>query len=158
MTDASKSLEYLVCHFLITCCRNEHLFAKVGDELIWESVEEKLLGVTVDKKLNFNSHLSKLCKRVGQKFTTLVRVAKILPFDKSHCPIVWMFYSRKINTKVNHIHERALRSVYNDYTPPFTELLRKDKSISIHYRNIHYVVIEMYKVANDLCPSLIRIL
>ena len=55
------------CHFLISGNINEHLFAKVGDELIWESAEEKLLGVTIDKNLNFNTHLSNICKKAGQK-------------------------------------------------------------------------------------------
>ena len=44
---------------------HEQLFAKVGNKLIWESTEEKLLGITIDKNLNFDSHLSKLCKKVG---------------------------------------------------------------------------------------------
>ena len=102
------------CHFLISGNINEHLFAKVGDELIWESAEEKLLGITIDKNLNFNSHLSTLCKNVGQKVTALARVAKLLSFDKrrallkafidskfSHCPLVWVFYSREMNGKIN---------------------------------------------------------
>ena len=55
------------CHFLISGNMNEHLFAKVGEEIIWESAEEKLLGVVIDKNLNFNSHLSKLCENVGKK-------------------------------------------------------------------------------------------
>ena len=46
------------CHFMVSGNPYEHLFAKVGDELIWESTEEKLLGVTIDKYLNFNTHLS----------------------------------------------------------------------------------------------------
>ena len=154
------------CHFLISGIMNEHLFAKVGDELIWESAEEKLLGVTIDKNLNFNSHLLKLCKKAGQKVSALARISKILPFHKrrlllntfiesqfSHCPCVWMFCSRKMNRKINNIHERALRLVYVDYTSSFNELLSKDKSISIHHRNIHCVAIEMYKVKNELCPS-----
>ena len=116
------------CHFPIPGNINEHLFAKVGDELI-VSVEEKLLGVTIDKNLNFNSHLSILCKKDGQKFTALARIAKLLPFHKrrillksfiesqfSHCPLVWMFCSRQMNRKINRIHERALRLVYDDYT------------------------------------------
>ena len=115
------------CHFLVSGNTNEFLFAKVGDELIWESPEEKLLGVTIDKNLNFNSHLSILCNKVGQKVTALARIAKILPFHKkrlilkafiesqfSHCPLVWMFCSRKMNRRINSIHERALRLVYDD--------------------------------------------
>ena len=54
-------------HFLISANTNEHLWLKVGDAMIWESSDEKLLGVTIDKNLNFNAHLSKLCKKVGTR-------------------------------------------------------------------------------------------
>ena len=53
------------CHFLISGSINEHLWVKVGDELIWESASEKVLRVTIDKNLDFNSHLTILCKKVG---------------------------------------------------------------------------------------------
>ena len=46
------------CHFLISGNLIEHLWIKVGDELIWASAKEKLLGVTIDKDLKFNSHLA----------------------------------------------------------------------------------------------------
>ena len=147
------------CHFLVSDNITEHFWAKVDDELIWESREEKLLGVIIDKNLNFNSHLITLCKKVGQKVTALARIMRFLPFDKrrlilktfiesqfSYCPLVWMFCSQNMNRKINHIHERALRLVYKDYRSSFEELLRNDKSISIHHRNIHSVAIEMFKV------------
>ena len=38
-----------------------------------------------------------------------------------------MFYSRKANSKINHIHERSLRIVYKDNISFFEELLKKDK-------------------------------
>jgi hypothetical protein len=157
------------CHFLISGNVTEHLWAKVGDELIWESAEEKLLGVTIDKNLNFNSHLNTLCKKVGQKVSALARIVKILPFHQrriilktfiesqfSYCPLVWMFCSIRMNKKINHVHERALRLVYNDYRTPFEELLKNDKSVSIHHRNIHNVAIEMYKVKNKLSPPFMQ--
>ena len=63
-----------------------------------------------------------------------------------------MFCSIEMNKKINHVHEMPLRLVFNDYTTPFEELLKNDKSISIHHRNIHNVAIEMYKVKNKLSP------
>ena len=75
-------LNHAKCHFLVLGKNNEQLWAKVGDEQIWESCEEKLLGVTIDKNLNFNSHLTTLCNKVGQKVTILARLAKFLPFHK----------------------------------------------------------------------------
>ena len=70
------------CNFLISGNVTEHRWAKVGGELISESAEEKLLRVTIDKNLNFNSHLNTLCKKVCQKVSALARIVKILPFHK----------------------------------------------------------------------------
>ncbi len=153
------------CHFL-TRGTGEVLFARVGDEMIWKSMREKLLGVTVDENLNFNDHLSGVCKRASCKVTALARIVRILPFHRrrlilktfiesqfSYRPLVWMFCSVKMNKKINRIHERALRLVHIDFTSTFEELLEKDGSLSFHHRNIHCLAIEMYKVRSGLCPQ-----
>ena len=57
---------------------------------------------------------------------------------------------------MNYIHERALRLVYNDYSSTFAELLKEDKTVSFHHRNIHTLAMEMYKVKNDLCPLFMK--
>ena len=57
---------------------------------------------------------------------------------------------------MNHIHERGLRIVYEDYTSSFEELLRKNESVSIHHRNVQLVAIEMFKVKNSLCPEIMK--
>ena len=156
------------CHFL-TSGSPEHLWIKVGTEKIWESQVEKLLGMKVDKDLSFEVHLKSLCKKVNQKVSALARIAGILPFQKrcillktfiesqfSYCPLIWMFCSRSMNKKINHIHERALRIVHRDYESTFEELLKKDKSLTFHHRNIHQVAIEMFKVKNDLSPPFMK--
>ena len=70
------------CHFLISGNTNEHLLAKVGNALIWESSKEKLLGVNLDKNLTFNEHVSTLCKKTGNKVTALSRLVKYMPLQK----------------------------------------------------------------------------
>ena len=57
-----------------------------------------------------------------------------------------MFYSRTTNNKINKLHERALRLVYDDYVPVFEGLLEKDNSFIVHYCNIQTLCIELYKV------------
>ena len=51
------------CHVLFAGNTPEYQWAKVGVETIWESNQEKLLGLVIDKKLNFDGHLSILCKK-----------------------------------------------------------------------------------------------
>ena len=67
-----------------------------------------------------------------------------------------MFHIRSLNNKINRLHERCLRIIYNDKHSNFEELLVKDNSVSIHYNNIHTQAIEIYKVANGICPEIMN--
>ena len=67
-----------------------------------------------------------------------------------YCPLVWKFCGRQTNAKINHVHERAMRAIYNDETSPFEELLVRDKSESIHRRNIKILATELFKIKNGL--------
>ena len=102
---------------------------------------EKLLGIKIDHKLSFEPHVESLCKKASQKLNALARMASSLKFKQrklllnafitsqfSYAPVVWMFHSRKLNNRINHIHEMAMRLVYKDYTSSFDELLFKDNS------------------------------
>ena len=49
-----------------------------------------------------------------------------------------------------------MRIVYRDYESSFEDLLKKDKSLTFHHRNIHQVAIEMFKVKHDLSPPFMK--
>ena len=65
-----------------------------------------------------------------------------------YCLLTWMFHTRKLNNKINKLHERCLRIVYNNNTSTYEELLETDNSVSVHFRNVQAVAIELYKVVN----------
>ena len=67
-----------------------------------------------------------------------------------------MFHSRQLNNRINKLHERALRIVYNVFSSTFNELLLKDNSVSIHNRNIQALAIELYKIINDISPEIMK--
>ena len=64
-----------------------------------------------------------------------------------------MFCSRKANNKINKLHERALRIVYQDDISNFEELLKKYNSFSIHHQNILTLATEMYKAHYGLSEN-----
>ena len=64
-----------------------------------------------------------------------------------------MFHNRELNNKINRIHERSPRLVYSDKTSTFQELLHKNKSVYVHYKNIQVLATEIYKAVNGLLAT-----
>ena len=128
---------------------------------------EKLLGISIDNTLSFDDHVSDLCRKASQKLHALSRISHFMNMKQrkiimksfvhsqfGYCPLVWMFHSRKLNNRIDRIHERSLRVVYDDNQSTFRELLNKDNSFTIHERNIQTLAIELYKVINKISPQL----
>ena len=118
--------------------------------------------------MKFDEHVSNICIKAGRKLSALTRMTKILSFEKrrilmkafvesqfKYCPLTWMFHSRKCNNKINNLHERALRIVYDDYTSSLNELLDRDGSFSVHHNSIQTLAIEIYKVMHNLSKGII---
>ena len=74
----------------------------------------------------------------------------------NYCSLIWMCHSRENNRKINRLHERCLRNIYNDKQSSFNELLEKDGSVSIHERNLQVLATEMYKISNGLSKPLME--
>ena len=118
---------------------------KIKDNENLNSECEKLLGVTIDNKFNFNNHIQKILKKANQKVHVLARITRYMSIPKrkvlidsffisqfNYCPLVWMCHSHLMNNKINQLHEKCLRIVYSDKTSSFEELLDKDESVTTH--------------------------
>ena len=55
---------------------------QIGATTITESVQEKLLGVTLDKNLNFKNHVNTLCRKAGQNLHALARISNYVDVEK----------------------------------------------------------------------------
>ena len=69
-----------------------------------------------------------------EKRRTLMKA--FIESQSNYCPLIWILRSRTLKNKINHIHERALRTVYSDYNPSFYELLDKDDTFTIHQKKM----------------------
>ena len=68
-----------------------------------------------------------------------------------------MFHSRKMDHRINSIHKRALKLVYQDsQNLTVQELLAKDKSISVHQKNLQFLATEIFKSKMGVSPELIN--
>ena len=157
------------CHLLVSGHKHESVWVKIGGTKIWESQKQKLLGLIINRNLNFDDYVFSLCKEAGKKISALSRVSSYISFEKrrillkafvesqfGYCPLTWMFHSRQANNKINHIHERALRLIYRDNNATFEDLLKKDNSFKVHYRNIQSLAIELFKVKNNISNKIMN--
>jgi len=149
---------------------NDAYSVKIENYTIQNGKCEKLLGIKFDNKLNFDEHVSTICSNASQKLHALARIGNYMTLQQrkiimkafilsqfGYCPLVWMFHSRKLNHRINRIHERALRIVYKDNESTFKELLDKDDSFTIHEKNIQTLAIELYKVYHGLAPKIMKL-
>ena len=119
--------------------------------------------------LRFSEQVTYLCATSNRKLHALSRVSKYISLNKrrilmksfiisqfSYYPLVCMTHSRGFNNKINHIHERALRIVYKDFSTPFEGLLAKDKSVTIHNQSLQQLAIEIFKVKMGISPIIMK--
>ena len=121
------------------------------------SKQVKLLGVNIDNSLKFDAHIKELCRKVNQKVHAFGRLRPFLGEQKaklvfnsvimsnfSYWPLIWLFCSKGANNEIDRTHKRALRALYGDYESTFEELLDKDKSMTIHKKNLQRRMVEIY--------------
>ncbi len=126
----------------------------------------KLLGVTLDYKLNFDPHISNLCKKAAAQLNVLKRLRSFIGFAErevlvqsfvysnfNYCPLVWYFSSSKSLQKIERIQERALSFLYNDHKSTYSNLLLKSKKCTMQVARQRALCIEIFKTMKNLNPS-----
>ena len=82
--------------------------------------------------LNFDKHISNICKKAARQIYVLLRLSKYLStetkiliyksFKRSnfnYCPLVWHFCSKTSSDDMEKLQFRALRLVYNDFSSSY---------------------------------------
>jgi hypothetical protein len=124
-----------------------------------------LLGVTIDSKLNFDQHISKICKAAAAQLNALIRLKSSLPLvarkaliesyiysNFNYCPLVWHFSSAVSLSKIEKLQERALRFVYNNYTATYDHLLAISHKCTMEVRRLRTLCLEVFKTINNMNP------
>jgi hypothetical protein len=103
----------------------------ITDQVIECQTSAKLLGVELDYLLNFDLHISNICRKASRQLAILKRIGsnlskqgKIVIFKSfissnfNFCPLAWHFCGVRNTRNMEKIQEMALRFIENDYTSP----------------------------------------
>ena len=122
----------------------------------------KLLGIHLDYKLNFEQHISELCRKAASQLNVLKRLKRFIGFNKKkilvqsffysnfdYCPLVWYFSSAKSLQKIEKIQERALRFLHNDHLSSYGDFLSKSERCTMHVSRLRVLCIEVFKTLKN---------
>ena len=112
--------------------------------IINESDEVELVGLIIEKGLNFSKRIDKLCRNAQYKLHALRRIRKYLSLEKAkmlgnafidsqfnYAPLIWMFCRKGLHLKIQKIHHKTLKVIYQSNNT-YEELLELTETVSIH--------------------------
>ena len=135
---------------------------KINSNFIETSESVKLLGIEIDNQLNFQSHVSTICRRAAGQLHALPRLKSFLNQDQrninansfiysnfNYCP---HFCFQRLIYKIEKIQKRAERFVLNDYTSNYETLLNKSSKCTMEVCRLRLLALEVFRSVNTLNP------
>ena len=123
---------------------------KINSTCVQSSDDVTLLCVLIDKNLTFKKHGDNLVLKAQYKLHALQRIRKFLTIEKakilgnafmdsqfSYAPLIWMFCSKTLYSKIEKIIHRTLKVVYV-IDDSYKNLLFSSNSASIHQRHLRF--------------------
>ena len=154
--------------YLDTDSDKETKALQIEDQIITNTSRIKLLGVEIDDKLNFTSHISNICIKASQKVGVLLRLRNLIPCKAkliiykssilphlTYCHLVWHNCRSSDSRKIERIQERALRAVFNSHSESYENLLVRAELPSLLNRKLQDIAILIYKVKYGIAPSIV---
>ena len=121
-------------HYLYSA--NSEVNLTIDNQKIKNSKFENLLGVKLNSKLNFTSHIYDICQKAGQELNEISKITTYMDFAKrrlivnpffflqfNYNQLVWMCHNRTNDNKIYCLYERCFRLIYNDKKSFFEDLL-----------------------------------
>ena len=129
----------------------------------------KLLGIEIDNELNFNNHVTTICKKASNQLNALESLQNFLgKIEKeimlnsfiysnfNYCPLVWHFCSKKSTNKIEKIQVRCLRMLSGDYNSNYEKLLSKLNDVTMETKRHQSLAIEIFKTRENLNLSFMK--
>ena len=126
----------------------------------------ELLGITLDKNINFKRHIQNICRKANNKTKALLRIRKFLNLEQAqvlaegyvssnsrYCPLIRVFCSKMSDNLIVKTHYGTIRAIYDSQTRSYEELLHSSRKKKIHTQSLQILMVEIYKYLNSISPS-----
>ena len=166
------SLNVKKTHFMFFCPPNKKVklsnTLSIQGQSIDQVKETRFLGVMVDDKLSWASHINYISKKISKGIGILCKARKYLPKSclitlyysfvypyLNYCLEVWGKTTENIVSKIFKLQKRAIRIISNKpwraHTDPLFDEL---KILPLHKIYVYKIGILMFKFSQNLLPSI----
>ena len=140
----------------------------IQDNIVPSAKQVKLLGVTIDDRLDFHQHVSIIyAGELALNFeycsvslhiyidehSRMSIFRCFVPSNFNYCSLVWNFCGAEYTSKMERIQFRALKFVYNDFNTSYTELLARANLPTLQLHRKREILVEVFKSVNKMSPS-----
>ena len=70
----------------------------------------------------------------------------------NYAPLLWMFCRKTLYSKIEKIHHKTLKVIYES-NDTYENLLLRSNTVSVHQRHIRFLMIEIYKSISQFKPQ-----
>ena len=139
---------------------------RIDNMSVQNKMEVKLLGVIIDKKLNFVTHIQSICSKANKRVNALLRIRRYISLEQArlladafilsafrYCVLIWMFCDKASNNLIDNVHKRTLRTVHMLFNHNLRDLLSIHNTETVHVKNIQTLMCEVYKSLHHENPS-----
>ena len=139
----------------------------LANEKIQQVESQKLLGIVIDRSLNWDDQINTVCLNITRKITLLKQLSKhidkdnmklyynsyILPiFD--YCCIIWSRSSALNTNRLLKLQKRAARIILGaDIMTPSKHMFKELQWLSFQQRVNYHTCLLVYKSLNGLAPE-----
>ena len=141
----------------------------VNDTIIKSNEKVDLLGLTLDDKFSFETHVSAIRGKASGQLNALKRLSSHLTYKSrkaavdafilsnfNYCLLVWYFSTARELQKIERIQERALRLIHGDYESDYNVLLDRSNTVTMKVKRMRVLCIEIYRTLNSLSPKYMK--
>ena len=144
---------------------NHNWYLTINNAEIKSKESVTILGIEIDNKLNFEKHVSTICKKANNQLNAISRTgADLRKKEKeilknsleysnfNYGPLTWHFTTLKGINKIEKVQERSLKFILNDYDKTYFQLLDISKKPYMEVRKLGILITEIFETLNHSNP------
>ena len=155
-SNPSKFQFMIICHSGVDA---SNATLQIDDNIVLKpEPQEKVLGVMLDSKLNFNHHVNAICTKAARQLNVLARISRFLSTssrmiiynsfinsDFDYYPIVWHYCGKKNGDKIEKNQKQALRIMYRNDDSQYSELLRDPGAYTMLDKRLRSMLLHVFE-------------